>query len=739
MRKILLFWICTAFVCIAYTQPTALNAKVEMYNGRPVIMLNEKPEYPAIYALTDVPGGRWSWEEIPSYNMRSFCEHGFRLVQVDLFFDHAWKEDGSINVDTTQMQLRGVLNNCPDAAIFIRFHVNPPKWWQQKNPRENTVYADTKPQPDYDWSVQRIIEDDEETPTRFSLASTKWINDASEKLKIYLAQLQKLPEANAIAGIQVASGVYGEWHYWGFINNEPDMSEPMLQYFRGWLKNKYHTDKLLQQAWSNKSVSFSNASLPSLDERLTTKAGIFRDPLKERKTIDYYEAQHDVVADDILHFCKLIKESWGRPIITGAFYGYFYSVFGREAAGGHLQLQKVLNSPYIDFLCGPNTYYPQAVESGEPYRSRSLINSVLLHGKLWLDEMDQQPPLVPLKDSAFSLNLAKSIATVRRNFLSSFTKGMGLWFYDFGPSGFNGGKRLNDHGSWGWWDEPSLTKDIGETKKILESKLSPPYKSDADVLLVHDTKTFYYTGSAKKHSDLGHWTNNWIPPAIFKSGVVHDVIHIDDMEKVSMSQYKVVVFINNWVLNDHQKKNIQFIAAKENRHLVFLYAPGYSDEKKLDKTFIESVTGMAIQQIQIDTIATVAVSSIIGANLSYKLNYVVSPLFSVLDKNAISLATLQNNSAVLFAKKVLPVYTSWFMSLPVGNPDIWRYIFSQAGAHIYTDKKDIVYSGGGILTIHTAAGGEREINLKNGKKIKFQLAPNSTILLDSDNGEILKQ
>ena len=30
--------------------------------------------------------------------------------------------------------------------------------------------------------------------------------------------------------------MYGEWHYWGFINNEPDMSEPMLQYFHGWLK-----------------------------------------------------------------------------------------------------------------------------------------------------------------------------------------------------------------------------------------------------------------------------------------------------------------------------------------------------------------------------------------------------------------------------------------------------------------------------------------------------------------------
>src|SRR5215218_1193699 len=104
----------------------SLSAEVKMYNGRPALFLNGVPEYPMIYALTDVPGGRWSWEELPRYNLQNFCSRGVRLVQVDLAFDHVWKADDSIDTDTAQKQLRGVLDVCPNAAIFLRFHVNPP-------------------------------------------------------------------------------------------------------------------------------------------------------------------------------------------------------------------------------------------------------------------------------------------------------------------------------------------------------------------------------------------------------------------------------------------------------------------------------------------------------------------------------------------------------------------------------------------------------------------------------------
>ena len=251
----------------------------------------------------------------------------------------------------------------------------------------------------------------------------------------------------------------------------------MQQYFRRWLSKKYKTNQSLQKAWGNNAVTIETAEVPTLAQRKQTREGVFRDPTLERNVIDYYEAQHDVIVDDIIHFCEVVKKNWPRPIVTGAFYGYFYAVFGREAAGGHLQLQRLLKSPHIDYLSGPGTYYPSAVEMGEPYRSRSLINSVTLHGKLWLDEMDQQPPLVPLKDPGYQQGLEKSIAQVRRNVLFTFSKGQGLWFYDFGSAGFNGGPRLKDHGTWGWWDEPTLRRDIQGLKTELEKHFKKPSDS----------------------------------------------------------------------------------------------------------------------------------------------------------------------------------------------------------------------------------------------------------------------
>ena len=735
--KILLFFTFLLTSIHSHSQ-SVLSGKVEMQNNRPTIFINGKPEYPMIYALTDVPGGRWTWEEVPRYNMKSFCNLGIKLIQVDVAFDHVWQEDGSIVLDTIQRQFKGVLDICPEAAIFIRFHVNPPKWWQKKFSEENTAYADREPKPDISWGLQRVIEDDEETPTRFSLASEKWKTESTKKLAELLSKLKNTKEANALVGIQVASGVYGEWHYWGFIENEPDMSKPMQVYFQTWLKEKYKTDKVLQQVWNKKNVTFATAQLPSLAERSETKAKIFRDPSLERNVIDYYEAQHQVVADDILHFCKVIKENWPRPIITGAFYGYFYSLFGRDAAGGHLQLMRVLNSPFIDFLSGPGTYYPNAVDMGDPYRSRSLINSITFHGKLWLDEMDQQTPLLPLKDKNYQESVAKSVAQIRRNVMFTFSKGQGLWFYDFGPSGFNGGPRLSDHGTFGWWDEPTVRENIKQLKQLGDQQLDKPYQSHADVLVVHDTESFYSMGSDKKYTAITHWGNNWPTVGIFKSGAVHDVIHVADLDQINLAPYKAIVFMNTFLLNAAQKKIIHDKVANANRHLIWLYASGYSDGKKLNTTNVSEVTGIEVKKIVPTTALSITIDSAVVKNYTFSVwNSVVNPMFIVSDSKAESLGLVSGTTQIGFAKKKLKESTSWFISLPPDHSKLWQYIFKEAGVHIYHESEDIFYGGNGTLTIHTKEGGTKTIHLKNGKNVLLELAPNSTTILNPETGKLL--
>jgi hypothetical protein len=724
--------------CIGQRRP--IEAKVAMYKNRPTIFINDTPEYPMLYALTDVPGGRWTWEEVPRYNMRSFCQAGIRLVQVDIGLDHIWKPDGTLTLDTLQRQVAGVLNVCPDAAVFLRFHVNAPKWWQQKNKDENCLYADASGKPDIGWGLQRLIEDDEETPIRHSMASQKWRTETTTKLVEALKLLVTLPEASAIAGVQVAGGVYGEWHYWGFIENEPDISVPMQNYFRQWLKTRYKNEKMLREAWRKEGVNFDNAQVPLLNERRSTTAGIFRDPAKEQNVIDYYQAQHELVADNIIHFCRVVKENWPRPIITGAFYGYFYSVFGREAAGGHLEMHRLLTSPHVDYLSGPGTYYPNAVETGDPYRSRSLVTSVTAHGKLWLDEMDQQPPLLPLKNKDFQESLNKSIANTRRNIMATFTKGHGMWFYDFGPAGFNGGPRLNDHGTWGWWDEPTLRADIAAVKKIADRKLHEDYKSDADVLLVHDTRSFYYTGSAKPDNGMNHYVNNWVPVAIFKSGVVHDAIHIDDLGRIDIENYKAIVFVNAFVLSADRRRLIREKVARDGRHLIYIYAPGYCDERVLNPDLVTDVTGIKVAKRAHHGPAAVALSGNLAGDTVSVWNGEVDPLFVVEDTRATTLGPVVGSNDSGAAKKKMKNYTSWFFAIPSATPLTWKTIFKEVGVHFYVPDStptDILYSGSGILAIHSKEGGKRHFKLKTGKSFQLTLAPNSTTLIDLATGEPL--
>lgn len=737
MIRLSLFAVCL-FSCLQFANAQT-SGEVRVHNGRPTLYINGHPEYPMFYSLTDVPGGRWAWEEVPRYNLKSFCDLGVRLVQVDIAFDHVWREDGVIAIDTVQRQLKAVKDVCPDAAVFIRFHVNPPKWWQQRYPEENTIYADTTSMPDIAWGIQRIIEDDEENPTRHSLASERWISEASNRLKEFLSALSKTPEANSLAGIQVAGGVYGEWHYWGFIENEPDMSAPMQKYFRQWLTKKYKSDKALRIAWGKGDVTLATAAVPDLMQRRQTLQGTFRDPFKERNVIDYYEAQHDVIVDDILLFCKIIKENWARPIVTGAFYGYFYAVFGREAAGGHLQLQRLLRSPDIDYLSGPGTYYPAAVEMGDPYRSRSLINSVTMHGKLWLDEMDQQTPLLPLKDPLYKESLEKSIAQVRRNVLFTFSKGQGLWFYDFGPAGFNGGPRLKDHGTWGWWDEPTLRGDIKNLKDVLDGQYKMPYKSSADVLLVHDTRSFYFMGSSRSHSDVTHRANNWIPVGVFKSGVVHDAIHMDDLALVDLNQYKAIVFVNTFVMTREQRTFIKNNVAKNGRHLIWVYAPAYGDGSKLDPKFTEDITGIALTRLTPTETVSVEIDSTVAKGYTFAMNKtsITNPLFVADDPGAHSYGRVANTSQVAFASKKLKESTSWFLTLPYDNANLWRFIFRNTGAHQYSDSAAIFYAYAGVVCIHTKQGGAINLALKNGRQVRLEMPANSTWMVDDQTGEVV--
>ncbi len=727
-----------AQIAMSTPQPSRppLSSEIRMHNNRPTIFINNRPESPVIYALTDVPGGRWSWEELPQHNIRQFCTQGIRLFQVDLFFDHCWQPDGTMDISAARRQIAGILSVCPDASVFFRFHVTAPKWWMREHPDEWVRYADVEPRDESSEGMPRIIEEDNGPVRRVSMASLLWKSEATAKLREFLFALAATPEGNALAGIQVANGVYGEWHNWGFYHNEPDVSQPMERTFRSWLQNRYGTDDALQKAWRKANVTLASATLPGLADRGTT-AGIFRNPVTEQRTIDYYTCVHELVADNILHFARIAKETWPRPLITGTFYGYYFSVFGRQAAGGHLELHRILASPFIDYLSGPQAYEPEALKLGEAYRSRSLITSIRLHGKLWLDEMDAESTIPIPQAGNHDLILGNGVAAARRNVLHSASKGMGLWYYDFGVAGVDlDNFRYNQRGSRGNWDHSVILEDIRKMKLLVDTNRERPYKSEADVLFVYDTQSFYHTASLRGSDPVTNVLIDYNSLAAFKSGVVFDPIHVHDLPRIDLSPYKVVVFGNVYVLSAEQRQYIRQHVAGDGRTLVWFYAPGYSDGKTLSADSISDLTGIRVDaatlskppEIDMNLPSDTASAYVTGTQ-------VVSPLFAIHDPGAEVFGHFRETGEPAIAFKRFAHHNAWYVAVPHAGPDPLRFILRSSGAHVYSRQGDIVYAGGGMLVVHMKEGGTHEVVLRSGKRLTFELPKGAhTLVLDPETG-----
>jgi hypothetical protein len=165
--------ICCIFFafCSALFAQKRLTGRVAMYQGRPTIFLNDVPQVPVLYSLTDVPGGRQSSDELPQHNLRQFCEDGVRMYQVDVFLEQLWPREEKFDLKYAENQVLGVLKACPDAAVFIRLHVDAPRWWTSAHPAENVLYADSSSSGDWMEGLQRFVEADPRNALRSSLAS----------------------------------------------------------------------------------------------------------------------------------------------------------------------------------------------------------------------------------------------------------------------------------------------------------------------------------------------------------------------------------------------------------------------------------------------------------------------------------------------------------------------------------------------------------------------------------------
>ena len=702
------------------------SAKITNSDGSVGLYLDGKKTAPIFYALSDIPGA--AANTLYAYeNIKNFGAAGVNLVSIDANLSGGWHKSLPFESDAILAEIAAVLFSNPDAKILVRLHVNPPYWWLRDYPEEQIIY-DGVPGID-NGEESRLIAHDGERHMRVSLASEKWLRDAGEKLRIFCETVQNTPEGDAIAAIQVACGKNGEWHQWG-----TDTSIPMQRRFNAFIREKYKTDEELKEAWGMPEVTLTNAPFCPSPNQPTDEDG-FRNPGKSRHIIDAQSCIQTTVAEAIIHFCEIVKKSFSRPVLAGAFYGYHLGPGGKDEIRGHLVPNLIYERrDVIDFLCGPFPYVENRWPEHMPMQ-RGLLESTRLRGMLWLTEVDERPAGFRDFIHGDPERFDETVSMLRRTTLMPIVSGQGFWYYDHrGAVRTPEERRIpgtvakmgkNKHGNSiyrkiGWWNTPELLSEIEKMQKIYAKYTSRPYKAVADVLFVYAPETYY----VRADRELAEY---YFHEALYKTGTAYDCIYIDELEVAELDRYKAIVFLDAYYLTEKQRKLIKELT--RGKEVLFTFAAGYANEKSLSVENVADIIDMSVKKISSEDAYRVIKT---GATYDvYKEEPM--PYFAVDDSNAEVLATYEKSGLAAAAKKG----RTWYFAMQKLDYDIAVDFITASGAHRYTDTEEAVLAGAGLVALHTVSGGERKINLKSGKTIKATLPPHTTAIFDSETGERL--
>ncbi len=674
----------------------AVTAEVKSHTGAPTLFIDGQPAFPGSFWVSTPTTAKWESAE----SSRAAAASGIHTYAVEAGSGIEWVKPG-FDFSTVKARFGRILDVDPEARFHLRcqLEIGGDDWWSKLYPQELEQHSNGR----------RYTQ---------SFASRIWREQANGFLRAYIQALAELGLLDRVLAFQVGAGHTGEW-----VKGETSMydvcgdySEPMRRHFREWLRARYQNDRArLRDAWHNPSVSFETAEVPAAKDQLNARRYIFRDPLLEMRTIDYFRCLAELSADAVIDFCRTVKQATGGTKLAGAFYGYLMelawnggffaeradSEFSTYQRSGHLGLRAVLNSPYVDFLVSPYSYGFRGIGGDGPSMIPS--ESARVHGKLILIEDDTRTHIVSDTNYARAATVEESAAILKRNFAGAVTRGQGLW--------------------WASWmtdpsREPVFSALLKDFDRIGTSLLATDRTPVSDVAVLLDDESFFYQTSL----------HNLDVPGVFQQrlwGLAHmgtpfDTYLLQDLVEERLRPYKLYVFLNAFRLDAARRAALLRNLRRNHAVALWIYAPGYvKDDLALDH--MTELTGIRFAAGERPWGPMMHITNYdhpltknLPRDLTWGTNSKLAPVFYVDDPAATVLGQVvysQGNCRPAMAVKQLPEWTSVYVAAPNLPATLLRGIAGFAGAHIYSDQGDVVYATRELLGIHTASGGTRRIRL----------------------------
>ena len=708
-----------------------MKAHVKQHNGTPTLFLDGQPVYANCHLIGGIdPKGLEATQAV----IRAFAGNGIHIYSIDAVGDEWYKPLGGVpgayDFSTTAPRLQSILDADPDALFLLRMGFEtryaPEDWWNLRYPDEVEVLSDGR----------RISA---------SYASQVWQTQVQDCLRAYIRHLRSVGLYDRVIAYQIATGTCGEWiKDWSSMSPPSgDFSPAMRRQFRAWLRQRYHADPAaLQAAWGDPRVTFDTAEVPSGPEQATTTHYLFRDPRRERQTIDFYECYAETAADALLSMCHAVKEETHGDKITGAFFGYLMELAwnncffnddqgDREASqvstvqrSGHLGLQKVLRSPDLDFLVSPYSYAFRGVGGdGLPMQP---TESLRVHGKLYLFEEDTLMHNNFEPDGRMH-STDHSIAIYQRNFAQVLTHGLGITWLE----------------SSAFVEDPRILPEQRRWHKCFQQMgawaLGLDRTPSAEVAVFLDDESFMYEGN-RNDIDLPLIAQQRVI-SLNRFGAPHDLYLLNDLLEGRLPPYKLYIFLNAFHLNNRRRQALHEILGAGDRTALWLYAPGYINSDAtaapLHVDNMADLTGFHFHKggsywapFMHLTDFTHPITRGLPQDLFWGTTRSLAPIFHLADPQARVLGEvvygLGRCKPGLGVKTVKPAasaqpWSSVYVATPNVPPAVLRGIARHAGVNLYNEQGDVLYATPDLLSVHTVAGGERTFQLPRQVEVVYDL------------------
>jgi hypothetical protein len=616
-----------------------------------------------------------------------------------------WNPDAPATFAAIDEAMAAVLEANPQAHIVLNVPLDPSRnagmqKWLKLHPDQLIQNSEgSTGVSGYDGNVYK-------GQTYASFASQQWMTDASQSWRELIRHVRTSRFADRVIGYVPIAGPGAEWWYYGAQKDLIDYSEPFRHAFANWAKTQYGGNlALLNKTWNTQFADFDAIQLPSKAERLAAEHGLFLEPAKSGQAIDLTEFLQQVMADDILQFCRIVKEETQGGAICGTYYGYVMHL-GRPyfgAQSGHYALAKVLASPDIDFLMSPSPYEDRGLGGASGYMTT--IDSLKLYGKLYINQSDVRTFRAVGMTSGKVETLKDSVSILQRQFADGVVNGAAVQWYDFGQGWIAGDKRL--------------MQAVGQMRQIEKTLQRTPRETmDApnSIAVITSEKSILYT---KLDSWIQDAAVDHAQEQLNRTGAAWDSYLLSDLPK--LGNYRTFLFLNCFDISDEQKKFIDENLKKDGNVLVWVNAAGIirrqggstPAQATYDPQRVSEVTGFNLKQLPDGPLTARLVAGDhplqrgITAGTVYGSANITGTRFAAQDGVALG-SFNDNDQTIALAVKRFDDWTSIYSAAPNLPAPLLRNIATLAKVPVVNVREgDVTYVSKNLFAVHNLTGGER--------------------------------